>query len=62
MKSNKYIMSNVVRSRLINRGDKPECIICGINIKKGDSYVPSKHGNHGYKLYCIDHAKEKNII
>jgi hypothetical protein len=55
-------MSNVVRSRLINRGDKPECIICGVDIKKGDAYVPSKHGNHGYKLYCVKDAKEKNII
>jgi len=61
MKPNKYIISNIVLMRLINRGDKPECIICGKSIKKGDEYVSNKH-NHHYKIYCVSDAKEKNII
>lgn len=55
-------MSNAVRMRLINRGKNPECIICGVTIKTGDAYISNKCSNKSYKIYCVEHAKEKNII
>lgn len=62
MKPNKYIMSNIVRMRLVNRGENPVCIICGVSIETGDAYISTKHSNHRYKIYCVEHAEEKNII
>lgn len=67
MRSIKIMKTNIY-SRLLNRSKTPpRCKECGIEIKIGDEYV-SNIGSHRatirnqYAVYCVKHAKEKNLV
>lgn len=59
-----HIMRNIIHKTIVNRnGVPPTCKICGNEIKVGDEYARKNTRSHKYgSFYCIEHAKEKNII
>lgn len=65
--THEVIMRQNVFSRLRNNtGIPPNCRVCHKTIKVGEKYVQkvvrTSYIKSNYAVYCVSHAKEKNII